>query len=433
MGPGGISQGGTQPGGFRLPGDVPQGSAWDPNGVALEALRSVVAAYGPDALDDERSLSNRLLDVMGPETLPRERNLLLAAARHRSVAEIRERLTQGVGLDAAVRLVSDRLNLQEALDPSGTIWALGTMARALGLNASAPESAPSGPPSQAPFALPPEPPYTTEPLAVTQTVSVAYPLPQSRIDTNAVRHQGAPQRPPQNAHPVRTNRKLVIAMVVLVVASGATGASLALFTGSKTYTGPPANAVPSQVFTTLKIPSDLLTDPLSESSKVVHDAPADTNLATIQNHLPSSCKSFVYWLFGPVNGYSSYDNTSETYQSFFDIFEELQLVPNQPDEASDFGEFENASARACIAMAYSGTNTNQPAASTVSIPSPPSGVSAQGLEAFPTTSLRLTIVLVCSGRIEVFLQWTNAAASPAPDIGPAVSWVEDETAQLASK
>jgi hypothetical protein len=433
MGPGGISRGGTQPGGFRSPDEVPQGSAWDPGGVALEAIRSVVAAYGPDALDDERSLSNRLLDVMGPDTLPRERNLLLAAARHRAVAEIRDRLAQGIGLDAAIRLVSDRLNLQEALDPSGTIWALGSMARALGLNASAPQFAPGIPPSGSPVSSWPEHPYSTEPLSETQTVSAAFPLPQSPVDPNTVRHPGARQNALQVAPPNRTNRKLVIAMVALIAASGAAGASLALFTGSKIYTGPPANAVPSQVFASLKIPSSLLADPLSESSKVAHDAPADTNLATIQNHLPSSCKSFVYWLFGPVNGYSTFDNTSETYQSFFDIFEELQLVPNQSDEASDFGEFDNASARSCIAMAYSGSNTNQPAATTVIIPSPPSGVLAQGLEAFPTTSLRLTIVLVCSGRIEVFMQWTNAAASPAPDIGPAVSWVEDETAQLASK
>src|SRR5580698_7402412 len=144
MVPEGMSQGGTQPGGPSLPGGAFVRS-WDPDGVALEALRAVVAAYGQDSLDDERALSNRLADLMA-DTLPRERNLLLAAARHRGVAEMRERLAQGVGLEAAIRLVADRLGRQEALDPSGTIWALSAMARALGLNPVAPAAAPPGPP-----------------------------------------------------------------------------------------------------------------------------------------------------------------------------------------------------------------------------------------------------------------------------------------------
>ncbi len=429
MVPEGMSQGGTQPGGPSLPGGAFVRS-WDPEGVALEALRAVVAAYGQDALDDERALSNRLADLMA-DTLPRERNLLLAVSRHRGVSEMRERLAQGVGLDAAVRLVADRLDRQEALDSSGTIWALGAMAQALGLNAVAPPSAPPAPPLLPPVSPRQEVPYSTEPLSETQTVSVGFPSPQvpapawASSPVNPALHPGGA--------PVRTNRKLIIGMVVLIAASGATGASLALFTGKKVYTGPPANAVPSQVFSSLRVPSDLLSQPLSESSQVMHNAPAASDLTTVQKRLPSSCSSFVYWLFGPVSGYSTYFNSSQSTQNLYDTFEETQLVASQPQESSDFGEYTSASARTCIAMAYDGSDTNQPAASVVSIPSPPSGEVAEGLEAFPTSSLRLTTVLVGAGRLEVFLQWSTSATDPAPNIGPAVTWVEDEAAQLASK
>jgi len=352
---------------------------------------------------------------------------------------MRERLAQGVGLEAAIRLVADRLGRQEALDPSGTFWALSAMAQALGLNPVVPDRAAPGPP-------PPPPssgaggPYSTEPLAETQTVAIAFPPPPSAPApvpalgwASPPAHSPSDPVAPLSAAAVRSNRKLIIAMVVLIVAAGAAGASLALLTGSKVYTGPPANADPSQVFSSLRVPSDLLSQPLSESSQVINNAPAASNLVTLQKRLPSSCGSFVYWLFGPVKGYSTYYNTSQSNQSIFDIFEELQLVASQRQEASDFGEFTGASARACIAMAYEGSNTNQPAASVVSVPSPPSGVDAEGLEAFPKSDLRLTTVLVGAGRIEVFLQWSTSTADPAPDIGPAVSWVEDEAAQQASK
>ncbi len=107
---------------------------WDPEGFAAEALASVVAAYGREALADEKTLANRLSDRLPEDMLAREQSLLLAASRRGVAMELEEHMSQGIGVDAAVRLTTERLNEREALDPSGCAWATDAFALALRLN-----------------------------------------------------------------------------------------------------------------------------------------------------------------------------------------------------------------------------------------------------------------------------------------------------------
>ncbi len=106
--------------------------AWDPEGLAADALAEIVRVFGPQALTDERTLANRLSDLLIGDKVPRERSLLLAASRHRVVTDLQEHMGQGIGFDGAVRLTAQRLEQREALDSTGCAWVTDAFARALG-------------------------------------------------------------------------------------------------------------------------------------------------------------------------------------------------------------------------------------------------------------------------------------------------------------
>ena len=106
--------------------------SWDSDGLVAEALAEVVATYGPQALTEDRSLANRLSDLLAEDTLQREQSLVLAASRRDVAKDLEELLSQGIGVDAAVRLISERLQDREALDSSGCAWVTDAFAEALG-------------------------------------------------------------------------------------------------------------------------------------------------------------------------------------------------------------------------------------------------------------------------------------------------------------
>ena len=108
------------------------GRSWDPHGILADALRSIVATYGVESLSDEKTLGNRLSDLVDPGSLRREQSLVLAASRQGVRVDLQERISQGLGIDSAVRLAAVTLSEKEPFDLSLCEWVTRTFAQALG-------------------------------------------------------------------------------------------------------------------------------------------------------------------------------------------------------------------------------------------------------------------------------------------------------------
>ena len=117
----------------------PTSHVWDPDGVAAQGLTGVVAAFGPQALMDERTLANRLSDVLVGDELPKEQSLLLAASRRGVAGDLNEHIAQGIGVDAAVRMVAGKLEEKEPFGLPDCQWVAETFARALGYRDTNPD------------------------------------------------------------------------------------------------------------------------------------------------------------------------------------------------------------------------------------------------------------------------------------------------------
>lgn len=111
-----------------------------------QALRQLIADYGPTIVADPRRCENLLRDYGGDS--PRELNVLVAALRERIAADL---LMVGVGLPAPVLLLqlSQRLSDQLALTEVAAWWAVESWALALGVIAGPVTPPPPAPPTAA--------------------------------------------------------------------------------------------------------------------------------------------------------------------------------------------------------------------------------------------------------------------------------------------
>jgi hypothetical protein len=150
---------------------------FDPQGDVRQALAAVVRDHGPDILADPRHLG-AVLNILLP-TAPEEAEMLVSAARAGTSAQLVQRVAS-VGPDAAVQAVSGNLTQSGVLDPRASRWAVGEIARAMGLPLS--DAAPAAPvqggmaawpgqgavpavPLVAPIGFPPPPPAVPPPPA----------------------------------------------------------------------------------------------------------------------------------------------------------------------------------------------------------------------------------------------------------------------------
>ncbi len=122
------------------------GTGYDATGDARRALEYVHQTGGAPALDDSATLQRLLPDLL-PD-VPRETNLLHAAASNRVGALLGERLPR-MSADAAVRDVAALLVERTALDQAACLWVVAEYARVLGHPVSVPASI-SGQPGAAP-------------------------------------------------------------------------------------------------------------------------------------------------------------------------------------------------------------------------------------------------------------------------------------------
>lgn len=103
---------------------------WDQHGEAGAALARAVEGFGPQVLGRADMLSGLLEDDV--PHLPREVALLTAAARSGTSARLTERVQQGLAADQAVLMAASEMASRTAMDASGSQWAVGEFARALG-------------------------------------------------------------------------------------------------------------------------------------------------------------------------------------------------------------------------------------------------------------------------------------------------------------
>jgi hypothetical protein len=118
---------------------------WDVNGEAHAALVDVVKDYGVDALSNPQILVSLLKDLI-PD-LPRESNVLAAAAEVNVAGILRDRLAQHISMGAAVAQAAAMLEERTALAPQACQWAVRQMAEMIGLPVSADQSGPQPAPA----------------------------------------------------------------------------------------------------------------------------------------------------------------------------------------------------------------------------------------------------------------------------------------------
>ena len=104
--------------------------AWDPNGEARSALRRIVDAYGAQALSGA-FLQNQLNDQLPSDAPTWQKSLLAAAAEAKVADDLREKVTQGIDPDTAVRLVARRFADAKALKLPECLWVTAEFARTL--------------------------------------------------------------------------------------------------------------------------------------------------------------------------------------------------------------------------------------------------------------------------------------------------------------
>jgi hypothetical protein len=110
------------------------GSAWDPQGEAQVALRTIVAdpQYGPAALSSSQTMTNLLKDLL-PDA-PREASVLVAASEMGVADSLRNYVSQGMDLGTASRLAAGSFENRTAMTPEACAWAVGALATALRLD-----------------------------------------------------------------------------------------------------------------------------------------------------------------------------------------------------------------------------------------------------------------------------------------------------------
>ena len=117
---------------------------WDEGDEAQKALRSIVSnpAYGAAALSSAPMMTNLLKDLL-PDA-PREVSILIAAAEAGVADNLRDRVSQGMDVGTASAVVAGSFAASTPFRPEACTWAVGEIARALGLSSAA-SSPPPGP------------------------------------------------------------------------------------------------------------------------------------------------------------------------------------------------------------------------------------------------------------------------------------------------
>ena len=115
---------------------------WDEGDEAQKALRSIVSnpAYGVAALSSAPMMANLLKDLL-PDA-PREVSILVAAAEAGVAGNLRDRVSQGMDVGTASAVVAGSFAASTPFRPEACTWAVGEIARALGLSSAAPSPAP---------------------------------------------------------------------------------------------------------------------------------------------------------------------------------------------------------------------------------------------------------------------------------------------------
>ena len=117
---------------------------WDESDEAQQALRAIVSdpAHGAAALSSAPIMANLLKDLL-PDA-PREVSILVAAAEAGVAGQLRDRVSQGMDVGTASAVVAGSFAASTPFRPEACTWAVGEIARALGLSSAA-SSPPPGP------------------------------------------------------------------------------------------------------------------------------------------------------------------------------------------------------------------------------------------------------------------------------------------------
>jgi hypothetical protein len=111
---------------------VSDSGQWDGDHLVAHALDEIVLEFGREALADQRTLENRLSDVLPEGVAPRERNLVLAASKHGLPDVLEHAISEGLATVTAIRYATDRLHEMEAFELSACEWVAAAFALALG-------------------------------------------------------------------------------------------------------------------------------------------------------------------------------------------------------------------------------------------------------------------------------------------------------------
>jgi len=166
----------------------------DEQGEAREALTSAVTNYGPRILQNPQILGNVVTDLL-PD-LPREQNLLIAAAEADVAADLSQHIrNQNLEPGTAVQLAAHALAGRKSIDPAASMWVTTEYAKALGYDVPAyvplptpsPEAVPVPPPSW--YSVPPA--QSVSPPAA-QAVPPSNPLAPQSVPLQSVPVQSVP-------------------------------------------------------------------------------------------------------------------------------------------------------------------------------------------------------------------------------------------------
>jgi hypothetical protein len=272
----------------------------DEQGEAREALNSAVTNYGPRILQNPQILGNVVTDLL-PD-LPREQNLLIAAAEADVAADLSQHIRdQNLEPGTAVQLAAHALAGKKSIDPAASMWVTTEYAKALGydvpayvpLTTPSPEAVPvpspswhsvspaqSNPPPAA-WSVPPQsvPPQSVPPWSVPswQSAPQAPPLAGQQPVPPAGGHGGGAQAGPWSYGPTapggppgppgngKKKRRILIAIIsaaVIVIAVAAAGAHA--FVGSTPQPPPPTPTPQAPTTPPTSSPTPTSTGPSNE-------------------------------------------------------------------------------------------------------------------------------------------------------------------------
>ena len=191
--------------------------AWDPDGEARSALRRIVDAYGPQALSGA-FLENKLDDQLPTDAPTWQRSLLVAAAESKVADELREKVSQGIDPDAAVRLVARRFADAKALKLPECLWVTAEFARTLDYRVSddtfdrtdPPRPEPPGPEPPGPDKTEPPPPPPPPPP----------PRPRPDPDGRTLDPERSPTSTRSSRGPLIIGAGVVVIVVLVAVVAG---------------------------------------------------------------------------------------------------------------------------------------------------------------------------------------------------------------------